>query len=215
MDAASTRDEPLAPVLLFDLGRVLLDIDFQRCFRHWARAAGTDPDRLRGAFRVDAPFEAHERGELACEDYFAHLADALDLPLPVATLRAGWNSIFGPELPGLAERLRRLADHRPLHALSNTNASHTDVWRTRHADLLRPLGTLFLSHELGLRKPDPQIYREVARRLGRAPSEVLFLDDAPANLAGAAAAGMQVCHVPDIERVPALLDGWLERLETA
>ncbi len=50
---------------------------------------------------------------------------------------------------------------------------------------------LFISGELGLVKPDPQIYRLITDELGVAPSDIAFIDDRPANVAGAAGFGWQ------------------------
>ncbi|HSG91500.1 MAG TPA: HAD-IA family hydrolase [Pseudomonadales bacterium] len=162
---------------------------------------------------MDERFEAHERGELACDAFFEHLADGLGLALDADGIRAGWNAIFGPEVAGLEARLARLAAHRPLYVLSNTNAAHEAVFMARHGGLLAHMDDLYLSHRLGMRKPDPAIYHEVAARMGRAPGDILFLDDVPANLQGAAAAGLQTHHVSDVAMTPQVLDGWLSALE--
>jgi putative hydrolase of the HAD superfamily len=65
-----------------------------------------------------------------------------------------------------------------------------------HARVLRKLGHLelfdhvLLSHELGVRKPDPVIFRHLLTKLKLAPDEVVFIDDDPGNVAAAAALGI-------------------------
>ena len=171
---------------------MLFDIDFDRCLTHWAAAArargeAVDLASLRERFAHDAAFEAHERGELSCDDFFRHLAKRLGLTLEAETLRAGWNAIFGPDITGLGERLETLADHCALHVLTNTNRAHAEHYGRRYAHLLDTVESVFASHELGMRKPEPRIYDHVVRTLGVHPQDVLFLDDNLDNLASAAA----------------------------
>lgn len=205
---------PLPGVLLLDLGRVLFDIDFDRCLTHWtaaarARGQAVDPVALRERFTPDAAFEAHERGELSCEAFFRHLATRLELAIEPEIVREGWNAIFGPDVTGLRERLEALAGHCSLHVLTNTNETHAEHFRHRHARLLAPVETVFASHELGMRKPEPRIYDHVLATLAVAPEDVLFLDDNRENLAGAAARGLRTLHVPGPGRTVAMLDAML------
>jgi putative hydrolase of the HAD superfamily len=205
-----------AEVLLLDLGRVLIDIDFDRCFEAWADAAAlagtaTTAARLRERFTVDPSFEAHERGELSCEDFLAALADRLDLPLDGDAMHSGWNALFGPDVPGMIERLERITAHREVHVLTNTNASHASYVRRRHGTLLAHASSVVASHELGLRKPEPGIYDHVARTLAREPSRILFLDDSEANVAGARARGLTALHVRDPRATLSMLDAMIDR----
>lgn len=194
-----------ADVVLFDLGRVLVDIDFDRCFAHWAAAADVEATDLRRRFRVDARFAAHERGELECDDFFAGLARDLDIGLDARAMRAGWNAIFGPPHADLPALLAALARHRPLYVLSNTNAAHAAVWRRSHAALLAPMRAVFTSHELGQRKPEAAVFETVAARIGVAPQRIHFLDDGPENLAGAARVGMSTQRIDDPGETAGLL----------
>jgi len=198
----STRPE----VLLLDLGRVLVDIDFDRCFATWAEAAGVSHEAVRERFAVDDRFQAHERGELACDDFFTGLSDSLGLGLDADTIRRGWNAILGSEVEGLRPRLAQLRDRYRLYALSNTNAAHADTFRRDLSELLATLHGQFLSHELGLRKPDVAIYAHVADALGAAPESILFLDDSPANLEGAERAGVRTQLARDPSHTCELLD---------
>ena len=205
-----------AEVLLLDLGRVLIDIDFDRCFTSWARAA-TDagspvsPEALRAGFSMDPTFEAHERGELACEDFLGALAERLDLPLDAEAMRSGWNALFGPDVPGMIDRLERIAALREVHVLTNTNATHAAHVRERHADLLAHASSVFAPHELGLRKPEADVYDHVVGALDREASTILFLDDSEANVSGARARGLTALRAEDPFATLRLLDAMLDR----
>ena len=71
--------------LLFDLGGVVIEIDFGRAVASWAAAAGVPVDDIRARFSFDEAYQRHERGEIAGEEYFAALRSSLrtlriDLP---------------------------------------------------------------------------------------------------------------------------------------
>jgi HAD superfamily hydrolase (TIGR01509 family) len=77
-------------------------------------------------------------------------------------------------------------------------------------DVAALFDVLVLGPALGVRKPDPEVFRRTAERLGLAPEECVVVDDVPANLRGARAAGaVVVLHVdPDrtVDEVRVLLD---------
>src|SRR6185503_12830986 len=84
--------------LLFDLGGVVIDIDFGRAVASWAEAAGAPVDTIRARFSFDDAYERHERGEIAAGEYFAALRGSLGIDLPDAALTRGWNAIYLDEV---------------------------------------------------------------------------------------------------------------------
>ena len=195
--------------LLFDLGRVVIDIDFTRVVASWARASALEPEALLQRFdrnvRGAMAYHRHERGEVSDEAFFREIGRALELDLDEASLRQGWDDIFVGEMPGIDTLLRDASARYPLYALSNTNPSHHAVFSKRFADVLAHFRKLYLSHEMGLRKPDPEIYRGVARELALAPQELLFFDDLADNVAAARAVGMEAVQVSTVADIRAAL----------
>ncbi|HEY1244067.1 MAG TPA: HAD-IA family hydrolase [Hyphomicrobiaceae bacterium] len=113
-------------------------------------------------------------------------------------------------MPGIRPLLARASRALPLYAFSNTNAAHQACWSIRFADLLAGFCRVFVSNELGARKPDAAAFRAVVAAMGVPPGRILFFDDLAANVAGARASGMQaveVAAVADIERALGSLDG--------
>src|ERR1700709_1529222 len=113
-----------ADALLFDLGRVVLDIDFNKTLACWAGHAGCEPEQLFGRFRCDDNYRRHETGEIGDAEFFAGLRASLGLDLTDAQFLEGWNAIFAGEMPGIAALLARAARRLPLYAFSNTNRAH-------------------------------------------------------------------------------------------
>ncbi|MBG6082095.1 HAD-IA family hydrolase [Rubrivivax gelatinosus] len=191
--------------LLFDVGGVLIDVDFARVLAAWAPYSALPPDELRRRFGVDEAYRRHERGELAAEAYFAHVADTLQLTATPAQIEAGWNTIFGPEIVATRRWLQQAARRRPCHLFSNTNASHAREWLRRYPELVASVERLFLSHEMGLRKPEPAAFARVCDTLELAPGALLFFDDLAENVAAAQEAGLQAVQVGSPADVEAAL----------
>lgn len=181
--------------LLFDLGGVVIQIDFARAVQHWADAAGVAAEQIAARFSLDAGYEAHERGELDPAGYCLHLRKTLKVELADEPLLGGWNQIFVGEMPGVATLLAGLARSLPLYVFSNTNVAHQQFWRMRYAKLLEPFSEIFCSCDLGMRKPSPEAFLEVSKRIGIAPAHVVFFDDAPVNVRGAREAGLRAHEV--------------------
>src|SRR3954451_16708194 len=113
-----------ADALLFDLGRVVLDIDFSRALACWAGHAGCEPEHLIGRFSIDDTYKRHERGEMSDSEFFAGLRTSLGIDASDAQFLEGWNAIFAGEMPNIAPLLARAARRLPLYAFSNTNRAH-------------------------------------------------------------------------------------------
>ena len=191
--------------LLFDLGGVVIQIDFARAVRAWADAAGVPAAELSKRFSLDAGYEAHERGELDPAAYCAHLRRTLGLDLADEPLLAGWNEIFVGEVPEVGPLLASLARSFPLYAFSNTNTAHRTFWQARYAGILAPFSQVFCSCDLGLRKPTGDAYLEVCRRIGKMPARILFLDDVLENVRGAREAGLRAHQVNSATDIRAAL----------
>jgi HAD superfamily hydrolase (TIGR01509 family) len=184
-----------ADALLFDLGRVVLDIDFGKALSCWAGYAGCEPDDLVKRFvRTDA-FWHHETGTISDADYFDSLRAALGIRISDAQFLEGWNAIFAGEMPGIAPLLERAAKRLPLYAFSNTNNAHVEHFSVVHADLLGHFRELFLSSSMGLRKPDAEAYDHVVRAIGAPASRIVFFDDSAENIEGARNRGLTAVHV--------------------
>lgn len=184
---------PPIAALLFDLGNVLLEIDFRRALAHWAPFSALTPEALRKTFGPDAAYQRHERGELEATEYFDHLRKKLKLNASDAQIEAGWNAIFVGEISATVETVRSTA--LPRHVLTNTNHTHQRYWNARFAHTLTGFDRLFSSAAMGHRKPERKAFEHVAQALKLNPERILFFDDLAENIAGARAAGLQAIHV--------------------
>src|SRR6476660_8743602 len=126
-----------ADALLFDLGRVVIDIDFNRAFSRWAEHARCDQKLIRERFRHDdTAYKRHERGEIGSEEFFDNLRASLAIDISDAQLLDGWNSILVGEMPGVSELLANAAGSFPLYAFTNSNREHEQYWSKQFSGIL-------------------------------------------------------------------------------
>ncbi len=197
--------------LLFDLGGVVMEIDFNRAFAHWQPMSRLSLAELKAAFTFDVPYQRHERGELSATEYFAHLAQHLQLHGDPAQIAEGWNSIFIDEITETRRMVESVRSKLPCYAFTNTNAAHQAAWSSRFPAVVQAFERVFVSSEIGHRKPDRSAFEFVARSVGVPIGSILFFDDTLANVEGALAAGLEAVHV----RGPADVKAALVRLGCA
>jgi glucose-1-phosphatase len=190
-----------ADALLFDLGRVVLDIDFKRAMACWARHGKCEPADIAARFSSDEALRHYESGKIDDATYFAGLRKMLGVDITHEQLLEGWNAIFIGEIPGIAPLLKRAAKHLPLYALSNTNPPHIAHFSKTHGEVLGHFREMYLSSTIGLLKPDRAAYDHVVKTIGSPAQRIVFFDDLAENIQGARAYGLIAVHVKSSEDV--------------
>jgi glucose-1-phosphatase len=188
-------DHHEAQALLFDLGGVVIAIDWERVFERWAQHSPLSPDEIYGRFRMDKAYEQHERGELSESEYFAHLRPLLEFEGDDEALRSGWNAVFAGEIKETVQVLQRLRPKIPLYLFSNSNPTHEAFWKRAYSDTVGLFTQVFVSSTLGHRKPEQAAFEAVASATGIELKSMLFFDDTRENIEGARAAGLQAVLV--------------------
>src|ERR1700709_1269866 len=201
----SMAQNPIAPgsadVLLFDIGRVVLDIDFNRVVTSWAGHAGCAPAELASRFVVDDSIKQHDVGRIDDAAFFHNLRTSLGIGITDEQFLEGWNAIFAGEMPGIAQLLANAARRMPLYAFSNTNPAHVAHFSKTYSDVLGHFREIFLSSTIGLRKPDAEAYDHVVKAIGVPAQRIVFFDGSDENIAGARAQGLIGVHVTSTDDV--------------
>ena len=180
---------------IFDLGNVLFHTDFEKAISVWATECGLQPQPIRQRFTVGKHMEAFERGGILPEEFFAHLARQLDVSIATESLMRGWNAIYGEVISRSYEAIRALAEVTACVALTNTNVTHCAIWRRRYRSELAVFRKTYVSSEMGMRKPERQIFKHVLAEWDLKPSRVVFFDDNRDNTEAADALGMNAVLV--------------------
>lgn len=196
---------------IFDLGGVILDIRMQNAYERFL-ALGLPAAELEKERQTSKLMEDYQLGLVSTQSFCEQIADKCNASTTPFDIEKAWNSIC----LGVAERklnaLRRLrlTENVTVSLLSNTNELHWEYcckhWFNANGNRLGDFfGHVFLSQELHLQKPDPEIFRTAIRTLNADPSETIFFDDSADNTAAAAACGLQtLCVTPGIDWVQAI-----------
>jgi epoxide hydrolase-like predicted phosphatase len=190
--------------LIVDYGGVLTN-PVQEVFGAWADADGLERAELKavlggmlGDDASDGPLHGLERGELSVAEFERKLAAGLRRADGGEIAAAGLLTRVFANMrvtPGMTTVVRR-AKEQGIRTALLSNSWGLNYDRNGWADLF---DVLVISGEVGLRKPEPAIYRLAAERLGVQPDECVFVDDLAVNVRGAAAVGMVGVHHTSLE----------------
>ncbi len=197
--------------LLFDLGGVIIDIDFTRALQSWSNSSRLSLDEIERRFKVDEAFQRHERGEIECREYFTHLRQILELEASDAEIRQGWNAIFVDEVTATVDYIAAIRTELPCYAFTNSNPTHQAFWTATYPVAIDAFEQIFVSSEMGLRKPEREAFEAIAAATGNRLDEILFFDDTEENVAGARAVGMPsilVNSYADVEQALVEIDAF-------
>jgi glucose-1-phosphatase len=187
--------------VIFDLGRVIVDVDVGKLASFVsATQSQEDVDRVIMDVLRDELMLKFNTGKVGPEEFHRGITAHFDLQLDLEQFATLWCGIFSP-IAGMAELIRRLEGRFRLGLLSDTDPLHWNHLRNTHP-ILGVFKRPTLSFQVGLIKPDPAIFLAAARSVEAPPETCLYIDDLPANAAGAAGVGMQsiVFEGPDVLR---------------
>ena len=189
---------------IFDLGNVIVDIDFNRVLGTWSDLSRVPLASLKQSFTMGDAFQQHERGEITDEAFADAICHELALPLSYEQFSHGWQAVFvalRPEVIAVMQKLREQG-HRVV-VLSNTNRLHTTFWPQEYPEIQQAADHIYLSQELGMRKPEARIYQHVIQAEGFSAQETVFFDDNAENIEGANQLGITSILVTGKETIPA------------
>ncbi len=175
----------------WDLGNVLASFSHQRACEQLATLTGGrhGAEEVREWIFPSGRHAALEDGTLSVEAFLAGLASRFGIEAPAEALALAYSDIFAVNEPD-CDLARRLPPNCPRLLASNTDPLHwAGCWRLL-APLLGAFDHLVLSFQVGARKPGPAFFHTLLQRAGCRPEELLFIDDLPANVAGARAVGI-------------------------
>lgn len=199
----------LVKVLMFDLGNVIIKVDFARAIKVWSDYTQIHPDVLKSRFTFDASYERHERNDITGAEYFASLRELLSINLTDAQLGEGWNAIYQGEVTGIQHLLKQAKPYFPIYAFSNTNPTHLAYALQHYAQVLGLFEKVYTSCELKKRKPTREAFDMVVKGIGVNANEILFFDDLLENVLGARKAGLQAVHVQTVDDTKEALESLL------
>jgi len=173
---------------LFDIGNVLVDFQFERLYEIHAEHSG----------RPLVPFSEQdlemrdrvEKGLIDDSQWVAYLNEARGLSWTVDDLVGVWAEMFTRNETGYELFRSAIDSGAKVYTLSNIARHHIDAIEKNWPGFFDGATGLFLSYQIGVRKPHPDIYRHVLDMLGVDGKDCFFVDDLPENIKAAQSVGI-------------------------
>ena len=204
MTSRSRTGTPIRAVV-FDIGGVLERVDDQAwpelLVARWERRQGLAPGTFQAGLAAHQPPGSMVTGEVTEAQLRATYVAALGLDEDLADQMMGemWDAYCGE----LDVRLRDFAASlRPSYktGILSNSADGARREEQRRYGFEQLVDVIVYSHEVRLAKPDPRVYRLTEQRLAVQPAEVVFVDDALANVEAARELGWTAVHHRDTEQ---------------
>lgn len=192
--------------IIFDLGMVVIDLDLEATPKAFQKLFGKDYQKAFRELEERGHFQAYEKGEIDTDNFLKGLAYYLPAEKH-SQLESAWNAMLG-EIPESRFRiLEKARDQFNTYCLSNTNELHIQFiyeylkasWKIEKLDAY--FEQVYLSHEIGMRKPDREIFEFVIRQNNLSPQNTLFIDDTAGHLKGAEKTGLRTYHLKAEEKL--------------
>lgn len=194
---------PARDAVIFDIGNVLVEWNPHAFYDRLI--APEERQRLFAEVPLEEMNRAVDRGAPMAAAVEALAAQHPDRAELIRQWHLGWAQMFAPVIqPSVRLLLALKARGVPVFALTNFGRETFTLAEAMHP-FLKLFDRRFVSGELGVLKPEPEIYAVVEAATGIAPARLLFTDDSAANVAAAAARGWGVHHFTGPE-------GWAARL---
>lgn len=175
-------------LLLSDLGGVVVDFEADRLVHQISQLLGRSFEDVQQAVYHEELLLPFELGRITPMEYYEGLKERLGFSWSYPQFVRAWNDILR-ENPEVTRVLRQLRQDCRLVALSNTNELHLRY-------IKQAIPSLSIFHEwigscdVGLRKPDPQIYRFALERMGVEARAAVYVDDRPELVEAGSALGL-------------------------
>ena len=192
--------------IIFDLGGVLINIDYKRTEKAFADLGVKNFDEMYAQVKADALFESLETGHIT-EDHFYEKMTSRGFSLQRSQVEQAWNAMLLDFRVESFHFLDQLRDRYDLYLLSNTNVIHKAAFekifteQTGLPSIDNYFKKAWYSHLMGLRKPNEDIFHFVLKDAGLKPYETLFIDDTLPNIEGAKHAGIRTHLLLPGERI--------------
>ena len=189
--------------IIFDLGNVIINLDIAAtdiAFRElFKERYDSTMERLN---KMDC-FNRYEKGEIDTNTFVENILRSAELKVSKASILSAWNAML-LDIPNRRFHiLQEVKKQYRTFCLSNTNDAHigfiNKMLLTTYGipNLNAYFERVYLSHEMGMRKPDVEIFEKVIQDNQLVPQETLFIDDTKGHLEGAQKTGLTTFHMSE------------------
>ena len=186
--------------VVFDLGGVVFRLDKMIAIERFKEIGVANVETFLDDYAQKGIFGALEAGQLTAEEYRAELSHIVGKELTMEQLEYAWTGYAAELYQRNFDALLRLRhDGFPVALLSNTNPFMMRWARSSHFDghgnsLDHYFDRLYLSYEMRMMKPSPEIFQAMIDGEQTTPDNILFIDDSARNCEAAAALGIRTLN---------------------
>jgi putative hydrolase of the HAD superfamily len=186
--------------VVFDYGIVLTGPPDATAWANMLRITGLPEERFHSLYWIDRP--ALDEGKLTGLGFWQKLLREAELPLDHAEELNRWDArLWTVENPIMVAWQLKLKQRGLLTAILSNIGADVLASVERTFDWIHHFDVLVWSYQLGIVKPDPEIYRHTLRELGTNPEETLFIDDRRPNVEAARALGIQALEYSSVDQL--------------
>lgn len=187
--------------IIFDLGGVILNIDYTKTSDEFKKLGCTNFDELYSQASQKGLFDDFETGKISTPAFINQLLDFLPPNTTANQVVAAWNAMLLDFPNENLSFLEQIKEKKNTYLLSNTNEIHIKAFNRKLEQQVgkQSLHSYFIntyfSNEIGLRKPHPETFEYVCKQNSLIPNRTLFIDDSIQHIEGAKKIGLQTLHL--------------------
>tara|TARA_B110000879_G_scaffold168776_1_gene218509 strand:+ start:123 stop:737 length:615 start_codon:yes stop_codon:yes gene_type:complete len=196
--------------IIFDLGGVIYAINYKRTIKAFESLGINDFEAVYAKAGQSDLFDNLETGKISPSEFFVGINKFLPNTLSAIQIKDAWNAMLIGFMPDAVSKLKELNKTHRIFLLSNTNIFHIEEIQNTEGmasffEFCELFEKVYLSHDIGLRKPHTEVFTHIVDEQGLEAYETLFIDDSPQHVAGALKAGLKSYHLKDGEEISQLL----------
>lgn len=196
--------------IIFDLGGVILNIDFSITERAFRELGVTQFSNMFTQHHSNDLFVELETGRISESEFYEAFRKGTGTNLSDETIKKAWNALLLDFREPTLEWLEKNRNKYRIFLFSNTNQIHHDAFitayeaKTGKADFDAFFEKAYYSQHIGMRKPDPKPFLQILQEQNLVPEETLFIDDTIKNIETAKSLGIKTVHLQWPQTVPEL-----------
>jgi putative hydrolase of the HAD superfamily len=194
--------------IIFDLGAVILNINYQNTIDEFSKLGVKNASSFYSKNAQTNLFNQIETGDITAKKFLSELQKETN-NASINQVSEAWNAMLLDLPENRLALIQSLKKECSIYLLSNTNAIHIDAFKkkigkekwTRFCNLF---DKMYLSHEVGLRKPNTTIFEYILKEQNLQAHEVFFIDDSPQHIESANKLGIKTHHLKNGEEITTL-----------
>ncbi len=202
--------------IIFDLGGVLLNINPLLSLLELEKISGISQEELITKLASEQIFKKFETGSLDSAQFRRELCRIINTSASDSEIDRIWNKLILDIPVHRVNLLKELRENYKVYMLSNTNSIHFDYYSREFVEnyginLVDLFDHVYVSHEIGIHKPDTGIYTFVLENASIKASETVFIDDSLANIEAAEQLGIAGIHITNGRDVTSFFENGILR----